>query len=74
MMTRYQAYAESSQRWCRGNAYGSAGNRIALTRIRRKSVDLRFEVGFWQHGKVNVLGRGRTWEEAFANADRGVSP
>lgn len=48
------------------------GDRYGFVTLRRKSVADRCEVGYHlrtEHGaKVVILGRGPTWEAAFARA------
>lgn len=62
-MTRYQARAKANALW-------ETRDRVAFTSIRRKNVIDRFEVGYAIRGdrRFTVLGRGPSWEEAFARA------
>lgn len=73
-MTRYQAHREAHSRWA---TFGTApGDRVASVTIRRKTVVDRFEVGYYVRAKpgmpvaVVIVGKGPSWEEAFARADR----
>jgi dsRNA-specific ribonuclease len=74
-MTRHQAWKEAHRRW---STHGTGTrDRSAWVSIRRKSAADRFVVGFFvgahttSRGRAESIemGRGRSWEEAFARAD-----
>jgi len=72
-MTKYQAWTEARRRWAQRGTYGS----IAQVCLRTKKHENRCMVGYVQwtgasHTKANpyLIGEGRTWEEAFACADK----
>lgn len=72
-MTRMQAHARATALW--GTSGTAPGDRVGIATIRRKSVVDRFEVGHFTrvggsvvNSSYTILGRGRTWEEAFERA------
>lgn len=76
-MTRKQAHAKAHALW--GTSGAEPGDRFGFTVIRRKNVVDRFEVGYATRGKRapsgmimshdwTVMGKGPSWEEAFARA------
>lgn len=73
-MTKNEAHREAHRRWASGQP-GRIGCRHGAVTLRTKKVELRCEVGYQEirdggAGHVSaamvVMGRGRTWEEAFA--------
>lgn len=78
-MTRAQAWSEAHRRWGMGGS--GPGSRAGFVVVRRKNVVDRFEVGHYKRGGRSpggvalsfdwkVMGRGPSWEEAFARAGR----
>ena len=76
-MTRTQAHARALERW--GTTGIAPGDRVGFVIVRRKSVVDRFEVGYYTRGgrepggtllshDWKVMGKGTSWEEAFARA------
>jgi hypothetical protein len=76
-MTRREAHARAHQLW--GTSGHEPGDRVGFTVIRRKNVVDRFEVGYYTRGgrtpggtslshDWTVMGKGASWEEAFARA------
>lgn len=79
-MTTAQARARATQLW--GTPGTDPGSRVGFVVVRRKNVVDRFEVGHYARAgraesgalistDYTVMGRGRTWEEAFERAARG---
>lgn len=76
-MNRSQARREAHRRWMTPGT--NPGDRYGSVIIRRKNVPDRFEVGYEIRGGHSdsgaylfewvIMGRGETWEAAFANAD-----
>lgn len=75
-MTKYSAHTLADSRWYRraSTSCSTIGDRRGFTCIRRKAVD-RFEVGYSELLSLQpvrwndvVLGRGKSWEEAFGRA------
>ncbi len=61
------------------------GDRVGFVVIRRKNVVDRFEVGYYTRAgqapsgatmstNWTVMGKGRSWEEAFERASKGTPP
>ena len=69
-MTRYQAHAKAHALW--GTHGITSADRVGCVLIRRKNVVDRFEVGYHVRdgGPWTVMGKGASWEEAFARASR----
>lgn len=76
-MTTAQALAKANQLW--GTPGTDPGSRVGFVVVRRKNVVDRFEVGHYARvGRVasgavistdyTLMGRGRSWEEAFDRA------
>ncbi len=64
-MTRWQAYKEAHSRWGTADRHGFVVSR-------QKKIADRFEVGYHSaHGAARpvIMGRGPSWEAAFAQAD-----
>lgn len=80
-MTRAQAHAEAHRRW--GTAGVAPGDHYGTVSIRQKKIGDRFEVGYTIRGSrldtgmllgsFVVMGRGRSWEEAFERAAHEVT-
>lgn len=68
-MTKVEAFREAHQRWATPGT--SVTDRVAVVTLRRYGVRDRCEVGWYVRGGGGtiVVGRGPTWEEAFADAD-----
>lgn len=62
-MRSTEASARARQLWV---PFGSGP--LPLARARRKIAIDRYEVGYLEHGLEHVLGRGSSWEAAFARA------
>ena len=78
-MTRRQAHAKAHELW--GTKGSEPGDRVGFTVIRRKNIVERFEVGYYTRGgrtpsgitlshDWTLMGKGTSWEEAFARASR----
>jgi hypothetical protein len=76
-VTRNQAHAKAHQLW--GTRGIEPGDRVGFVVIRRKNVVDRFEIGYYTRGGRTpsgvtlshdwiVMGKGASWEEAFARA------
>lgn len=59
-MNRYAAWRRCQELWRRLG--------LPFTRIRRKSVVDRYEVGYLANGDAYIMGAGPTWEAAFERA------
>ena len=85
-MTREEAQAEAGRRWSRRRRQGTMRGSFDRTGVAcppKSSASGFCEVGYawnkcrnswnsrqsWRHGS-EILGRGETWEAAFADADR----
>lgn len=73
MMSKHQAWLEAQQRWRLRGSYGST----AQVCLRTKKHANRCVVGYqeWTDSartkcRPLLIGEGRTWEEAFACADK----
>lgn len=64
-MTKHDAHMKAQRKWCIGQ-----GKRIALAVQRRKIIEDRCGVGYYEHGLAVVLGAGPTWEIAFERAEK----
>lgn len=82
-MTTHQARIKANQLW--GTPGTAPGDRVGFVVVRRKNVVNRFEVGHYARAgraesgtlistDYTVMGRGRTWEEAFARAATKETP
>lgn len=78
-MKRKEAHARAHTLW--GTKGIEPGDRVGFVVVRRKSVADRFEVGYYTRGgrapsgmllshDWKVMGKGASWEEAFARASR----
>lgn len=66
-MNRWEAMAKARRRW----GAGISAPRWGQVTVVRKSTNVRNrEVGYYELGTFYVMGRGTTWEEAFADADK----
>lgn len=71
-VTKFQAHKKAHELW--GMPGHAPGDRYGFTCLRHKKVDKRCEVGYCEriddhHANTIVMGRGATWEEAFADAE-----
>lgn len=81
-VNRHEAHVWASNHWGRvarphGGHYYTVGDRKAFTRLRRKDVADRCEVGYQEYvadspqtWNTVIMGRGPTWVEAIAAAER----
>lgn len=74
-MTKFEAWKEAHARWAKWSPH-PVMHYSGFVRVRVKSVAHRYEVGRKCGGtaKVTILGRGDSWEEAFAMAERDAAP
>lgn len=78
-MTKREAHLEAHRRWAKGDP-GRIGACHGVVSLRTKKVEFRCEVGYQEvldRGagsgvRFVLMGRGRTWEEAFAAASEAI--
>lgn len=83
-MTREQARKKANALW--GTPGIGPDDRYGIVTVRQKKIVDRFEVGYctrggpsrpggmWVSHDWTVMGKGRTWEEAFARAEGKETP